>query len=141
MSYLLWAALALAAYTLVAPLMSIATNGSSPIPSNVATLMGNGVLVLLTLGVVAFNQGDPTEYFTHPKAGYVYAAGFCLAVGILAYYKALSLGPVSVVSPIFGMFLVTSSALGIVVLNEPASARKLAGIGLAVVSVYLVSTG
>ncbi|WP_435360024.1 EamA family transporter [Haloarchaeobius sp. DFWS5] len=141
MSYLFWAALALVAYTMVAPLMSVATNGNGAIPSNVATLMGNSVLVAITVGVVVFNDEHPAQYLTEPKAAYVYAAGACLAVGILAYYRGLSQGPVSVVSPIFGMFLVTSSALGILVLNEPASARKLAGIGLAVVSVYLVSTG
>ncbi|MCT9094948.1 EamA family transporter [Haloarchaeobius sp. HME9146] len=141
MNYLLWAVLALVAYTLVAPLMSIATNGDASIPSNVATLLGNGILVAITLGVVSYTGENPTQYLTHPKAGFVYAAGACLGIGILAYYKALSQGPVSVVSPIFAMFLVTSSIVGILVLDEPASARKLAGIALAGVSVYLVSTG
>ena len=45
----------------------------------------------------------------------------------------------SVVSPIFGMFLVLSSIIGITFLNESLTARKAAGILLGVVAVYLVS--
>ncbi|MFC5366630.1 EamA family transporter [Salinirubrum litoreum] len=139
MNYLPWALLALAAYTLVAPLMSIATTGDVKIPSNVAALISNSMLVVATLAVILYTGQDAGAYLTHPKAKYVYVAGICLAVGILAYYRALSLGPVSVVAPVFGMFLVTSSALGIVFLNESLTARKAAGIGLAIVAVYLVS--
>ncbi|WP_144901157.1 EamA family transporter [Halobellus captivus] len=139
MSYLPWAILALAAYALVAPFMRVATTGTAKIPSNVATMMANTILVVLTAAVVIYNQENAVAYVTHPKAGYVAIAGVCLTVGILAYYRALSLGPVSVVSPIFGMFLVLSSVLGIVFLNESVTARKALGIGLGIVAVYLVS--
>ena len=139
MNYLPWAILALVAYSLVAPLMSVATTGSVKIPSNVAALLGNAILVAGTVLVVAYNGSDPLSYVSHPKSKYVFIAGVCLMIGILAYYRALSLGPVSVVSPIFGMFLVLSSVLGIVFLNESLTGRKLLGIGLALVAVYLVS--
>ena len=139
MSYLPWALLALAAYTLVAPLMSVATTGDVKIPSNVAALISNSMLVVATFGVILYTGQDAGAYLTHPKAKYVYVAGICLAVGILAYYRALSLGPVSVVAPVFGMFLVTSSALGILFLDETLTARKALGVLLAVVAVYLVS--
>jgi transporter family protein len=62
-------------------------------------------------------------------------------VGILSYYRALASGPVSVVTPIFGMFLVGTSILGVVFLDETLSTQKITGIGLAVVAVYLVATG
>ncbi|SFG08506.1 transporter family protein [Halopelagius inordinatus] len=139
MNYMLWAVLALVAYSLVAPLMSIATTGSPKIPSNVAALMANTVLVAATVGVVVYNDSDAVSYLSHPKAKYVLFAGICLTVGILAYYRALSMGPVSIVSPVFGMFLVLSSVIGIVFLNESLTARKMLGIGLALVAVYLVS--
>ncbi|WP_336022549.1 EamA family transporter [Halobellus salinisoli] len=139
MNYLPWAILALVAYALVAPFMRVATTGSAQIPSNVATIIANTILVALTAGIIAYNQENALSYVTHPKVGYVAIAGVCLTVGILAYYRALSLGPVSVVSPIFGMFLVVSSLLGIVFLNESLTARKALGIGLGVVAVYLVS--
>jgi transporter family protein len=39
------------------------------------------------------------------------------------------------------MFLVGTSILGVVFLDETLSAQKIAGIGLAVIAVYLVATG
>ncbi|MDS0298575.1 EamA family transporter [Halogeometricum sp. S1BR25-6] len=139
MNYLPWALLALGAYAFVAPLMSVATTGTPRIPSNVAALIANTVLVVVTAGVVVYTDADALSYVTHPKTKFVLAAGLCLTVGILSYYRALSMGPVSVVAPIFGMFLALSSLVGIVFLNESFTARKGLGIALAVVAVYLVS--
>lgn len=139
MNYVVWALLALAAYSFVAPLMSIATTGATRIPSTVAALMGNGILVVAAAVVIAYSGERVAPYLAHPKSPYVYAAGLCLAVGILSYYRALSLGPVSIVSPVFGLFLVTSALIGIVLLSEPLTARKALGIVLAAVAVYLVS--
>ncbi|MUV57379.1 transporter family protein [Halogeometricum rufum] len=139
MNYLPWAVLALVAYAFVSPLMSVATTGSPKIPSNVAALMANSLLVVGTAAIVVYNDADALSYLTHPKAKFVFAAGVCLTVGILAYYRALSMGPVSIVSPIFGMFLVLSSVIGIAFLNESLTARKAVGIGLALVAIYLVS--
>jgi transporter family protein len=139
MSHLPWAIVALAAYSLVAPLMRLATTGDVPIPSAVATFYSNAVLVAVTVAVVAGTGGRLAPYATHPKIPYVYAAGLCLGIGILAYYYALSRGPVSVVTPIFGMFVATSSIIGVVVLNESLTLRRGAGIVLGVVAVYLVA--
>jgi transporter family protein len=139
MSYLPWAVLALLAYSLVPPLLSVATTGAVRMPSNVAALFSNLVLVIGTVAVVVYNREETLTYVSHPTFKYVVLAGLFLFVGILAYYRALSLGPVSVVSPIFGMFLVLSSVIGIAFLNESLTARKVAGIGLGIVAVYLVS--
>jgi len=139
MRYLPWALLALGAYSAVAPLMNAATTGDARIPSTVAALVANGILVVGTVGVVLYTGRDVGSYVGHPKFPLVVAGGLFLTVGILAYYRALSLGPVSVVTPVFGLFLVLSSAIGVVALDEPLTARKVAGIVLAVVAVYLVS--
>jgi bacterial/archaeal transporter family protein len=135
-NYLLWALLALLAYTFVAPLMSVAT---TEVPSDVAVVVSNSMLVVAAVAVVALSREPVFEYLTHPDAPYMYAAGLCLAVGILAYYRALALGPVSVVVPIFGMFIVTSSLIGFAVLDEPLTARKAAGIAFAAVAIYLTA--
>lgn len=134
--YLSWAFLGLLAYTFVAPLMKMAT---SDIPSNVAVFISNVILVGAAAVVVLFTNESVTPYLTHPKALYAYAAGLALAVGIIAYYRALAVGPVSIVTPIFGMFLVTSSLIGIAVLGESFTIRKAAGIGFAVLAVYLTA--
>ena len=139
MNYVHWALVALAAYTLVAPLMSIATTGDVRMPSDVAVLFSNSILVAASLAITVFSHHRATEYLSHPKLPYVMLAGVCLSVGILAYYRALSLGPVSVVVPIFGSFVAASSLVGMAFLGEPFSARKLLGVGFALLAVYLVS--
>lgn len=136
MSYLLWALLALAAYTFVPLFTKLATDG---IPSNTVALWANGVLVVITLAVVAVADEPVLSALDHPSAPYMFASGVCLAVGILAYYRALALGPVNVVVPIFGMFIVTSALAGAVLLDEPLTLQKGAGVVLAVVAVVLVT--
>lgn len=139
MGYLQWSILALLAYSAVAPLVGFATTGNPKVPSFVAALITNGLLLLATVAVVLYQGQSVTAYLGHPKAPYLYLAGVFLAVGILAYYRALSLGPVSAVVPVFGTFLVISSVVGIVFLNESLTARKVAGIGCAMLGIYLVS--
>lgn len=134
--YLGYALVALAAYTLVAPLTKVAT---SDIPSDVVALVTNGILVVAALGLVLANDHQVLPALTHEKAPYLYGAGICLAVGILAYYRALAMGPVSIVVPVFGMFIVTSSIVGILFLDEAFTLRKGTGILLAVVAVYLTA--
>ena len=140
MGYLQWSVLALLAYSAVAPLVGFATTGTPKVPSFVAALITNGLLLAATVAVVLYQGQSVAAYLGHPKAPYLYLAGLFLAVGILAYYRALSLGPVSAVVPIFGTFLVISSAMGVLFLNESLTARKVAGIGCAMLGIYLVST-
>jgi len=137
--YLGWALVALVGYSIFTPLAQIATQ---QVPSTVVALVANTILALSALAVVLYTTGgDIGGYFTGNAPVYMVSAGLFLTVGILAYYRALSAGPISVVTPIYGMFLVGSSIIGIVVLGEPLSIRKAAGIGLAVVAVYLTATG
>jgi transporter family protein len=135
--YLTYSLIALAAYTLVSPLTKIATRD---LPSDAVAAVTNGMLAVAALALTLYAGDSVTRTLTHPDRVYVLGAGVCLAVGIIAYYRALKLGPVSVVVPIFGMFLVTSSLIGIAFLNEALTLRKGAGIVLAVVAVLLVTT-
>lgn len=139
MNYIVWSVIALAAYSLVAPLMRLATAGEGAIPSPVAAFVSNTVLVIVTLAVIAVSGDGVVDHVRDPRIWYVLGAGVCLAVGILAYYHALSIGRVSIVAPIFAMFFVASSAVGVVVLDEPVTARKLLGVAFAVVAVVLVA--
>jgi len=136
MRYLLWAVLALIAYTLVPPLVKLAT---ATIPSDVVLVISNGILVVVALGIILANDVSVAPYLTDGQAIYAYGAGIALTVGIVSYYRALAAGPVSVVVPIFGMFIATSSIIGIAFLDEPLTGRKVAGIGLAIAAVYLTS--
>ncbi|WP_254535997.1 EamA family transporter [Halomarina litorea] len=137
-SYLLWALLALVGYSLFTPLAEIATK---QVPSTVVALVANSMLALSALAVVLLRRENPFAYAGSDVFPHMLAAGVFLSVGILAYYRALSQGPITVVVPIFGLFIVTSSAIGFLFLGDEFSARKGAGILLAAVAIYLTVTG
>lgn len=136
MQYLWYALLALAAYSLVPPLTKVATQ---ELPADTVAFVSNGILVVAALGLVVWTDKPLVSTLTHEHAPYMYAAGICLAVGIIAYYRALAVGPVGVVVPIFGLFLVASSAIGILFLDEALTLRKGTGIVLAMVAVFLTT--
>lgn len=136
MQYLWYALVALAAYALVAPLTKIAMQD---IPADTVAFVTNGILALAALGLILAHNRPLLPALTHPTAPYMYAAGIFLAVGIIAYYRALAAGPVSVVVPIFGLFLVASSVIGVLFLDEALTLRKGTGIVLAVVAVFLTT--
>lgn len=138
MNYLVWSVTALLAYAFVAPLTAVALE---EIPTSVVVFTTNAILVGAAVALILLTDADPAAYLTHTRAPYMYAAGGCLAVGIIAYYEALSTGPVSVVVPIFGLFIAFSSVIGILALEEPLTLRKAAGIGLALVAIYLTAVG
>jgi transporter family protein len=138
MNYLGWALVALVGYSIFTPLASLAINEA---PSSVVAAVANGILLLSAVSLALYENESVASYFTGRAVLYMLGAGVVLAVGILAYYRALAGGPVSVVTPIYGMFLVGSSALSILFLDESLTLQKGAGIALAVVAVYLTATG
>jgi len=138
MEYLLWVAVALVAYGLLAPVTSKITE---EVPPAVALFVSTSVFLTLTLLVLfATGHADPAYAFA-PGAGYIYVAGVFLTVGILAYYYALQLGPVSVVVPIYGLFIVGSAVIGIAFLGESLSVTRAGGIVSAVLAIYLSAGG
>ena len=136
-SYLAWALLALVTYSLVPPLVSYAIE---EVPADVAALVTNGLLVV-GIGLLLVYEGQPVlaHLDGSDRALAMYAAGALLTVGIIAYYRALGAGPVSVVVPIFGMFLVGASVVGVLLFGESLTVRKVAGILFAGAAVYLVA--
>ncbi|GAB7019906.1 EamA family transporter [Halostagnicola sp. A-GB9-2] len=134
--YLGLSLVAFVAYSLVAPLMKIAME---TIPSTVAVFLSNFVMLVLIGGVLLYRGVSVRPYLRHSKMTYVIAWGVALAVGLLAYYRALELGPVSVVVPIYGLFIAVSSVIGIAFLEESLTVRKAAGIGFAVLAIVLMS--
>ena len=139
MNHIAWALIALVAYTFVPIFTDLATR---TIPSDVAALVSNTILVVATIALVLVTEQEVSEYLAAPNAIYMYATGVCLAVGIITYYRALGSGPVSVVVPIFGMFIVTSSVVSAVLVPGDAfSVRKALSVVLAIAAVYLAATG
>jgi transporter family protein len=136
MQYLWYALVALVAYTLVAPLSKLAMRD---LPSDTVAAVTNGVLALTALALVVATDKPLASAFTRESSPYLIAAAVCLTVGIIAYYRALASGPVSIVVPIFGLFLVGSSVVGIAFLGESLTLRKGVGVLLAIVAVFLTT--
>jgi len=65
--------------------------------------------------------------------------GLALTVAVTSLFHALSLGPANVVVPIYGMFIVGGSLLGVLFLGEPMTWNKIVGLAAAVFGVMLVS--
>jgi len=135
--YLGYAFVALVAYSLVAPLVKLAL---PRVPSTPAVFLSNLVLFVLVGGFLAWTGESPWPYLRHRYAGLIALSGVLLTVGLLTYYRALELGPVSVVVPLYGLFIVVSAFVGIVVFGEEVTLRKLAGIAFSVLAIALIST-
>ncbi|MFD1563661.1 EamA family transporter [Haloarchaeobius amylolyticus] len=138
MEYLLWVIVALVTYGLMAPLTSVVT---TDVPPAVALFLSTTIFLCLTAVVLVVTGTGSLAAVTTPSAGIVYVAGLFLSAGILAYYQALERGPVSVVVPIYGLFIVGSSIIGIVFLGEDLTATRAAGIVVAAAAIYLAAGG
>jgi transporter family protein len=134
MEYLPWTLLALLGYSVIAPIVSYVTEDVPPV---VGLFLSTVIFLLIASAVLVATGGLDPAHLTAPAAGYVYVAGVFLTIGILSYIAALEAGPVSVVVPIYGMFIVGSSALGILFLGESLTGTRLVGIACAVVAIVL----
>jgi transporter family protein len=135
--YLTLSLLALACYSLVAPLIKLATQQGAP--PQVAVVLTNTILVITSL-LISWGRGMPIHLnFPSKPLGLLLVAGVLLGLSVTAYYLALSRGPISVVVPIFGLFIVSSSVAGVVVFGETLTISRLLGILCALAAIYLVS--
>jgi bacterial/archaeal transporter family protein len=67
------------------------------------------------------------------------AAGLCAALGVLCYYRALAGGAASKVVPLTALYPLLTVVLSYIVLKEHLGLRQIAGIGLALAAVWLLS--
>ncbi|MFT4946238.1 MAG: transporter family protein [Natronomonas sp.] len=137
MGYLTWAILAMVCYSFAFLFMKIAMRGLpafTVMPIAIVTLAVGATTVAL-----AFGEGSIPS-LTDRSVQFSLAAGLCLAGAVVGYFRALSTGPVSIVVPVFGMFLVGGAALGIVVLGEVVTPKKLLGIAFGAVAVFLIAS-
>ena len=137
MHYLTLSLLALACYSLVAPLIKLATQQGAP--PQAAVVITNIILVITAL-ILNWSRGIPiSASFSSKSLGLLLAAGILLGLSVSAYYIALSKGPLSVVVPIFGLFIVSSSVAGALFFGETLTTSRLLGILCALAAIYLVS--
>jgi uncharacterized membrane protein len=76
-----------------------------------------------------------------PGFGWGMAAGFFIYIALYHFAKSLASGAVSIVAPIFRLNFVLTAVFAIVVLGEPLTANKVAGLALALAAVWLLLGG
>jgi uncharacterized membrane protein len=134
---------------------------------NAAVLFGFGTMIAwgfwIVFGNVASNSIDPetaafVSYLTATVVTGIYvlgsdaslavtnrglvfsaAAGVAAAVGVVSTFVGVTVGSTAVVSTIGGMYFVTATVLGIVVLDDPLTLTKAAGVALAVLAIVVIN--
>lgn len=71
--------------------------------------------------------------------GLALAGGVFLGLGTVSYYVALEAGSAAVATSISGMYLVGTTLLAVIFLDEPFGLTQLAGVGFAVGAVLLLA--
>lgn len=72
-------------------------------------------------------------------AFYALPVGLVSLLAIVAFYKALKMGPSTVVLPLTNMYLILPVLFGFIVLKEPVTLPRVLGIILAIVATVLLS--
>lgn len=91
-------------------------------------------IAVIVLGVIVVATGGWTEW--GPQLWFAVAAGLLGPVAMLAFYKALAIGPMSVVSPLASVGVVVPVAVGLF-LGERPGVPQFAGLTVAIVGIVL----
>jgi transporter family protein len=135
--WLIWVLISLVFYGIMPPLLKTSMR---EIPAYVAVTVTNAILSSLAFCVAKAQGYKFMDHLSLDRPSLVlYAAGVVLAIAIISYYKALELGPISSVVPIYGMHVALSSIIGFLVMGERLTPAKGAGLLFAILAITLLS--
>lgn len=129
------ALLATCSWGLWAVFTKLATRSGRPL-----TVLLVSYLVAIALGAAVFLATGPGVEISTRDLGYAVAGGGATGVGSLLYYAALDTGDTGRISTVVGLYFVVVVALGVVVLDEPITARKAVGVGFGMAAVLLLAS-
>lgn len=141
MNYVGWALLGMTGYSATTLFVKLATRDHVLPAFNVlaiSVLIVSTCVWIITLSAGMWNRQVVSSFYGQDGL-WTLAAGVALTIAVSSLFRALSLGPASVVVPIYGMFIVGGAILGVVVLGEAVTATKATGLALAVVGVLLIA--
>lgn len=134
-SWLIPALLCMAAWGLSRLFPKLATNHIDPKSAFALEVTGE---VIVAVGMLLFMGFKPV--FNVKGGSFALLAGMFGALGVYWYLLAADRGNVSQLVGITALYPVITVILGVLVLNEPLTMKQIAGVGLAVLAVYLVSS-
>ncbi|MGB8941928.1 MAG: DMT family transporter [Streptomyces sp.] len=97
-------------------------------------VVASQTIAVVVLGVIVVATGGWTEW--GPQLWFAVAAGLLGPVAMLAFYKALAIGPMSVVSPLASVGVVVPVGVGLF-LGERPGVPQFAGLTVAIVGIVL----
>ena len=137
MHYVVWTLIAMSAYAVMVILLKISLRS---IPPEAAVFVTNTFLVVGALLWAIYRGVKITDHLgMNQPTLLLVISGLALTVAIVSQYVALSRGPVSTVYPLFGMNIAIVAVLGFVVLSEPISIQRIAGVILAAGAIFLLA--
>jgi transporter family protein len=139
-SYVLWALLGMAGYSFMTLFVKLAER-SVAASTHMVLAVTTTIVPIFAIAVVALRGELKPLLFEleRPPLLWAIAGGIALTIAVNALFHALSLGPANVVVPIYGMFIVGGSLLGVLFLGEPMTWNKIAGLVAAVIGVILIA--
>lgn len=139
-SYILWALLGMAGYSFMTLFVKIAER-SGAVSTHMVLAVSTTIVAAVAIAVVAMRGELKALIFDLDRGPLLWAiaGGIALTIAVSSLFHALSLGPANVVVPIYGMFIVGGSLLGVIFLGEPMGWHKVAGLVAAVIGVVLIS--
>ena len=137
MSYIAWTIIAMAAYAIMTILLKFSLRD---VPPEAAVFVTNALLVISAFLWALYRGVKITDHLAlNQPTLFLILAGLALSVSIISLYMALSRGPISTVSPLFGMNIAVVAILGFIILKEPVSLERIAGVILAAGAVFLLA--
>ncbi len=114
--------------------------GIENLNSDFATLLRT-IVVLISLALILYATGQYQSLATISTRSYVFLTLSGLATGAswICYFRALKLGPASLVAPVDKLSVVLVAVLGVILLGEKLDLRQWGGIGLITAGVVLLA--
>jgi len=112
--------------------------GVSRIGTESSQLLGSATNLLVVISYLALNhklQIPRSRSVIYPIVG-----GASAAVGSIFFFNALKTTPVSIARPISALGVLITAFLGVFLLGETLTLRQIAGVGLAITSILLLSS-
>ena len=138
--YIYWALLGMAGYSFTTLFTKLAER-SSEVSAYMVLAVSTTIVSIIVIAIVAIRGELKPLIFDLEKGtlAWAIAGGIALTIAVTSLFYALSLGPANVVVPIYGMFIVGGSLLGVLFLGEPMTWNKIVGLAAAVLGVVLIS--
>ena len=139
-SYVLWALLGMAGYSLMTLFVKLAER-SGNVSTYMVLAVSTTIVSIVAIAIVAWRGELKALLFEleTPPLLWAVAGGLSLTVAVTSLFHALSLGPSNIVVPIYGMFIVGGALLGVLVLGEAMPWHRVVGLIAAVIGVVLIS--